>query len=110
MPRYWFGDALKMIDKVGAVATQLGQTPAQVALSWLFGDRRVTAAIICVRRVDQVAENLAAGDLDLPAKIRNELTDTMALKLGYPFEWTNNNVRTTVASAGFEPTHTAKIP
>ncbi|KKC32251.1 hypothetical protein WH91_14955 [Devosia psychrophila] len=110
MPRYWFDDALKMIEKVGVVATRLDHIPAQVALSWLFGVRRVTAAIIGARRVDQVAENLAVGDPDLPAKIRNELTDTMALKLGYPLEWTNINVRPTFASAGFEPRHTAKIP
>ena len=110
MPRYWFDDALKMIDAVADVATRLGHTPAQVALSWLFGDRRVTAAIIGARRVEQVAENLAAGDLDLPAEIRDELTAAMALKLGYPFEWTNNNVRATFNSAEFEPRHTTRIP
>jgi aryl-alcohol dehydrogenase-like predicted oxidoreductase len=110
LPRYWFDDALKMIDKLVEVAARLGHTPAQVALSWLFGDRRVTAAIIGARRVEQVAENLAAGDLDLPSEVWDELTATMPLKLGYPFEWTDINVRSTFGAAEFEPRHTVKIP
>ena len=69
------------------IAAELGRTPSQVALSWLLGDSRVTAAIIGARRVEQVAENLDAGDFDLPAEVRQELTDAMPLKLGYPYEW-----------------------
>jgi aryl-alcohol dehydrogenase-like predicted oxidoreductase len=38
LPRYWFEDSLKMIDKVVEVAGRLGRTPSQVALSWLLGD------------------------------------------------------------------------
>lgn len=110
MPRYWFDEALKTIDMVTEVAGRIGHTPAQVALSWLFGDRRVTAAIIGARRVEQVAENLVAGDLDLPAEVRDELTSVMALRLGYPFEWTKNNLRATFTSAEFAPTHMTKLP
>lgn len=110
LPRYWFEDSLKMIDKVVEVANRLGHTPSQVALSWLFGDKRVTAAIIGARRVEQVAENLVAGDLDLPAEVRDELTEAMPLKLGYPYEWTDINVRSTFGKAEFEPAHTVRIP
>lgn len=110
LPRYWFDDALRMIDKVAEVATRLGHTPAQVALSWLFGDQRITAAIIGARRVDQVIENLEAGDIDLPAEVRAELTDSMPLKLGYPFEWTDINVTATFGSAEFMPRHATSIP
>ena len=110
LPRYWFEDSLKMIDMVVSVAAELGKTPSQVALSWLLGDRRVTAAIIGARRVDQVAENLEAGDFDLPLDIRQQLTDAMPLKLGYPYEWMSTNLPGTFGKAELEPTHTQRLP
>lgn len=110
LPRYWFEDSLKLIDLVVETANELGKTPSQVALSWLFGDRRVTAAIIGARRVDQVAENMEAGDYDLPAEMRQRLTDAMPLKLGYPYEWMATNLPGTFNSAEFEPNHTMRLP
>ena len=110
MPRYWFEDSLKLIDLVVEVAAELGQTPSQVALSWLLGDRRVTAAIIGARRVEQVAENLIAGDFDLPPDSRQRLTDAMPLKLGYPYEWMATNMPSTFGKAEFEPPHAMRLP
>lgn len=110
LPRYWFDDALKMIDLVVEVAARLDRTPSQVALSWLLGDRRVTAAIIGARSADQVAENLVAGEFDLPAEIRQELTDAMPLKLGYPYEWMAVNLTNTFGKSEFEPVHTQRLP
>ena len=110
LPRYWFEESLKLIDLVVEVAAQLGHTPSQVALSWLLGDRRVTAAIIGARRVEQVAENLVAGDLDLPADVRQRLTEAMPLKLGYPYEWMATNMPATFGKADAEPTHAARLP
>jgi 1-deoxyxylulose-5-phosphate synthase len=110
LPRYWFEDALKMIDLVVETATKLGKTPSQVALSWLLGDTRVTAAIIGARRVEQVAENLEAGDFDLPTEIRQQLTDAMPLKLGYPYEWMATNLPGTFGKAELEPAHTERLP
>ncbi|KRA95171.1 hypothetical protein ASD83_20380 [Devosia sp. Root685] len=110
MPRYWFEDALKLIDLVVEIAQRLGYTPSQVALSWLFGDHQVTAAIIGARNADQVKENLLAGDIDLSAEIREELTQALPLNHGYPFEWTDNNLRSTFKNAEFEPRHRVRLP
>lgn len=110
LPRYWFEDAHKLIDKVTEVAERLGHTPSQVALSWLFGDRRVTSAIIGARTLAQVEENLAAGDIDLPGDIRNELTATLPLHMGYPHEWTEVNLKATFGKAEFEPDHREPLP
>jgi aryl-alcohol dehydrogenase-like predicted oxidoreductase len=110
LPRYWFDDALKMIDAVVQTAGELGRTPSQVALSWLLADRRVTAAIIGARTVEQVGENLEAGDVDLPVAVRDKLTDAMPLKLGYPYEWMATNMPSTFGKAEFEPAHTARLP
>jgi aryl-alcohol dehydrogenase-like predicted oxidoreductase len=86
--RYWFDDAAKMVDTVVATAEEMGKTPSQIALSWLFGDPRITAAIVGARRVEQISENLDAGEFDLPYEVRQELTNAMPLAMGYPYEWT----------------------
>ena len=110
MPRYWFDDALKLIDLVVEIAGKLDRTPSQVALAWLLGDRRVAATIVGARRVDQITENLVAGDFDLPTDIRQELTDAMPLKLGYPYEWMATTYPNTFGKAEFEPAQAMRLP
>lgn len=110
LPRYWFDEALGMIDVLVETAAELGRTPSQVALSWLFGDRRVTAAIIGARSAAQVIENLEAGDTDLPEEAYRKLTDAMPLKLGYPYEWTASNLKPAFANADIEPRHIERLP
>ncbi|MEP7240868.1 MAG: aldo/keto reductase [Devosia sp.] len=110
LPRYWFEDALKLVDTLVETARQIGRTPSQVALEWLLGDARVTAAIIGARRVEQLAENLAAGDDDLPSDVRTTLTDAMPLKLGYPYEWIATSTPANLVRAETEPSHAARYP
>ena len=110
LPRYWFDDALAMIDRLVEIAGRIGRTPSQVALQWLLGDSRVTAAIIGARRPEQLAENLAAGDDDLLADIRDELTAAMPLKLGYPHEWTAINLPPALHTAEHAPAHAQRLP
>jgi aryl-alcohol dehydrogenase-like predicted oxidoreductase len=110
LPRYWFDDALKMIDTLVEVSDRIGSAPSQVALSWLLGDPRVTATIIGARSVEQVKENLGAGDLDLEPAVRQQLTDAMPLKLGYPYEWQSLNLPATFGKAEADPTHAVRLP
>ena len=52
-------------DKVrtlNGIAAARGQTMAQMALSWLLRDRRVTSVLIGVSRREQLADNLAAAN------------------------------------------------
>jgi aryl-alcohol dehydrogenase-like predicted oxidoreductase len=95
--------------KAVAAAKELGKTPSQVALSWLFGDPRITAAIVGARRVDQIAENLDAGDFDLPLELRRQLTDTMPLAMGYPYEWTTTS-GPALQRAEMDPKHVSTQP
>ena len=98
-----------MVETLVKVAERLGRTPSQVALSWLLGDARVTAAIVGARRVEQITENLEAGDTDLAPEVRDELTAAMPLAMGYPCEWTaiqTPNLRKTET----DPRHTVRMP
>ena len=108
--RYWFDDGLKIVDAVAGVAERIGKTPSQVALSWLFGDARVTAAIVGARRVEQLSENLVAGDFDLPAEVRDELTNAVPFRLGYPHEWTALNGTPSLDKGEAHPKHTVRMP
>jgi aryl-alcohol dehydrogenase-like predicted oxidoreductase len=99
-----------MIDKLVEVAGRIGRTPSQVALSWLLGDPRVTAAIVGARRVEQIAENVEAGDADLAPEVRQELTDAMPLKLGYPYEWTKGTFAANIERAELDPAHIERLP
>jgi aryl-alcohol dehydrogenase-like predicted oxidoreductase len=110
LPRYWWDDALALVDEVMAVAKELSATPAQVALSWLLGDRRVTAPIAGARTVEQIRDNLVSGDLDLPAELRDRLTEKMPIAHGYPKDWMDNQFPNTFQHAEFEPPHAERLP
>jgi aryl-alcohol dehydrogenase-like predicted oxidoreductase len=108
--RYWWDEALTLVDTVGEVADELGRSEAQIALSWLLGDDRVTAPIVGARTVEQLTDNLVAGDFDLPIEIRQKLTDAMPLVLGYPKEWMNHSFEWTFGQSEFGPRHTQRLP
>jgi len=87
LPRYWTEDNFRIIDEVVAVAKKVEKTPAQVALSWLLGDRRVTAAIVGARTVEQLESSLVVGDWDLSSEARDRLAEVVPLDHGYPRDW-----------------------
>jgi aryl-alcohol dehydrogenase-like predicted oxidoreductase len=106
--RYWIDGSERLIETVIDMAKRLGRTPTEIALSWLFGDQRVTAAIVGSRSAEQLKQNMGAGDFDLPAEVRQELTDVMPLKLGYPHEWIAVNSPSGLDKAEFQPAHKLK--
>jgi hypothetical protein len=52
--------------RLAAVATELGGTPAAVAIAWARRQPGVTSVIVGPRTVPQLADTLAGFDLDLP--------------------------------------------
>ena len=59
-PRVW-----EIIDAVGAIASELGATPSQVALAWLAARPAVTSVILGARTIEQLTDNLGAADVVL---------------------------------------------
>jgi L-glyceraldehyde 3-phosphate reductase len=55
-------EQLKRVRKLNKMATARGQSLAQMALSWVLRDERVTSALVGASRVDQIEENVAAAD------------------------------------------------
>jgi len=54
-------EILEKINRWNRVALERGQTLAQMAISWLLKDPRVTSVLIGARTVEQLEENLKAA-------------------------------------------------
>ncbi|MGA5361507.1 aldo/keto reductase [Streptomyces purpurascens] len=59
--------------EIAAVAADLGATPTQVALAWLLDRAPVVLPIPGTARIEHLAENLAAADLELTPAQRDRL-------------------------------------
>jgi aryl-alcohol dehydrogenase-like predicted oxidoreductase len=67
-PRFTDGNLeknLKFADAVSAVASEVGATPAQVALAWILSKGDDIVPIPGTKRAERVAENAAAASLEL---------------------------------------------
>ena len=110
LDRYWFDEALHLVDILIDTAKGLGKTPAQVALSWLLHDDRVTAPIVGARTPKQITDCLVAGDFDLPEDAWRRLTDAMPLKHGYPKDWMDNTFPSTFSKVELKPRRHDRLP
>ena len=66
---------LDLADEVGAIAREVGATPAQVALAWLLAQGGDIVPIPGTKKVSRVEENVAADTVELTAEQRQRLTD-----------------------------------
>jgi aryl-alcohol dehydrogenase-like predicted oxidoreductase len=78
------------IEAVVEVAEGRGVSPAQVALAWLLGRPGVTSVIVGARTDEQLADNLAAAELELSADEHARLEEVSRPPLLYPF-WHQRN-------------------
>ena len=69
-PRFTEGNLetnLRIVDEVQAIASEVGATPAQIALAWLLAQGDDIAPIPGTKRVSRVEENAAADGVKLSA-------------------------------------------
>ncbi|WP_319449577.1 MULTISPECIES: aldo/keto reductase [unclassified Mycobacterium] len=65
---------LRAVEEVVAIADEVGATPAQVALAWLFAQGDDIAPIPGTKRVSRVEENVAADGVELTPEQVDKLT------------------------------------
>ncbi|MGH9079394.1 MAG: aldo/keto reductase [Acidimicrobiales bacterium] len=75
----------EIVAEVEKVAEQLGTTATSVSLAWLLGRPGVTSVIIGPRTIDQLQQNLAGFDLDLPLESAKALSRGSRLPVSYPW-------------------------
>jgi aryl-alcohol dehydrogenase-like predicted oxidoreductase len=78
--------SLAIAEVVKTVATELGRTPAQVALAWTLLNDSVTAPIIGVRTLSQLEDNLGALEVELPDDACARLEQASSVALGFPHD------------------------
>jgi aryl-alcohol dehydrogenase-like predicted oxidoreductase len=73
------------IEELVAIAEDRGVSAAQVALAYTMAKPAVTSVIVGARTEEQLADNLAAADLQLTAADMERLDNVSAQPLPYPF-------------------------
>ena len=73
-----------IIDAMRPIAQAHNASVAQVALAWLLAKRAVTSIIIGAKRMDQLADNLGAIDLELTKEEMAQLDEVSATPVPYP--------------------------
>jgi aryl-alcohol dehydrogenase-like predicted oxidoreductase len=73
------------IDVLVEIADSHGVSPARVALAWLIGRPGVTTVIVGARTDEQLADNLAAAELELSAEETARLERVSRPALIYPY-------------------------
>jgi aryl-alcohol dehydrogenase (NADP+) len=100
------------IETVVRIASEIGATPSQVALSWIADRPGVIAPIVGVRTVEHLRNNLGAADLTLENSAADALEKVSAPQPGgYPYgafgagqrtRWMNDD-----GTPPFQPPYTA---
>ncbi|MCM3660409.1 aldo/keto reductase family protein [Georgenia satyanarayanai] len=68
---------LTRVQELRPVAEDLGLSMAQLAVAWVLQNSCVSAAIIGASRPEQVAENVAASGVELPAEILTRIDEIL---------------------------------
>ncbi len=75
----------RVVAELRRIATEIGATPAQVAIAWLLEREEPTLVpIVAARRAAQIAENLAAVGVKLDAAQRDAIDEAGRPQLGFP--------------------------
>ncbi|MEJ2859151.1 MULTISPECIES: aldo/keto reductase [unclassified Saccharothrix] len=75
---------LPVVEAVRGVAEELGVTAAQVALAWTRARSAVVLPLVGVSRVEQLADNLGALEVELPAEAVARLEAASDFRVGFP--------------------------
>lgn len=77
--------AFETLERIRAIAQEIGQPMAAVALAWPLHQRRVVSVLAGARRPEQIDENALAGSLSLSSDVLmklDEATAPLKAKLG----------------------------
>ncbi len=66
--RFMNDEVLTAVQQLRPIADDLGLTMAQLAVAWVLQNRNVAAALVGASRPEQVAENVKAAGVTLPAE------------------------------------------
>jgi aryl-alcohol dehydrogenase-like predicted oxidoreductase len=62
--RYWHEQEFATIESLRSVAQEAGMTMAALAVAWVLSNSAITAPIVGASRPEQLADSLAAADMN----------------------------------------------
>ena len=85
---------LQIADVANAVAHERGATTSQVAIAWILSQRRraTIVPIVGARTSSQLADNLAALELELTADEADRLDQVSSVELGFPHDFDTSSL------------------
>jgi len=83
----------KIVDALGAVASELGKSPAQVALNWVARRPGVVSTIIGATKLEQLESNLSALEFTIPPPLRERLDAASAIETVHPYHFFGATMR-----------------
>lgn len=83
----------QIVDTLVAVAAELGKPAAQVALAWIARRPGITSTIIGATKPEQLAANLRALDLVIPAPLAARLEEAGRPELVHPYYFYQPSMR-----------------
>jgi aryl-alcohol dehydrogenase-like predicted oxidoreductase len=78
-----FNNSEILRNTVQEIAQEINTAPINVALAWVIQQKNITTAVVGARKVDQVKEFCAAGDITLTSDQRDRLNKESALFHGW---------------------------
>lgn len=69
---------LEKVEKLMAIAGELGVSLSQLALAWILHQPGITSALIGASRPEQVEENVKAVDIELSAEVLDRIEEIFA--------------------------------
>ncbi|NBB83359.1 MAG: aldo/keto reductase, partial [Alphaproteobacteria bacterium] len=81
------GRNFRIVAELEAVAAEVGRSMAQVAINWIANRPGVASVILGATKPHQLAETLAALDLDLPPELADRLDVATAPDRPFPYQF-----------------------
>jgi aryl-alcohol dehydrogenase-like predicted oxidoreductase len=69
---------LRVRDRMRSVASEMGATPAQVAIRWALSRETVLTGLVGPSSVEHLTEDVKAADVDIPPSLQNQLDSFLA--------------------------------
>ncbi|MBV9824191.1 MAG: aldo/keto reductase [Alphaproteobacteria bacterium] len=94
--------SLIVLETLEEIASELGRSPAQVAIAWAMRAQQDLIPLVGGRTAEQVAGNLDALCLSLDVQHFKRLAEASAVELGFPHEMLSSDYVKKALSGGFD--------
>ena len=75
--RFMADDVLTRVQQLAPIADELDLTMAQLAVAWVLQNDNVAAALVGASRPEQVAENVKAAGVKIPAELMARIDEVL---------------------------------